>query len=162
MPCCILCCLPASRAVLKRFRRVSAILVCSTAKRKKRGEYILWLRKSQENFLVQWLIHILKTVHLQRLKRMPRSELTRHAKGIPFVNENVWKEYPFLSKKVVWLSWYRPLAQRGHVTNASFKQWAGILLMPKIDRAHKNNLTLNLKGNSFKGDILWHFDFSTK
>ena len=31
--------------------------------------------------------------------------------------------------------------------------------MPKIDRAHKNNLTLNLKGNSFKGDILWHFDF---
>ena len=139
-----------------------ALFWCSTAKRKKRGKYILWLRKSQENFLVQWLIHILKTVHLQRLKRMPRSELTRHAKGIPFVNENVWKEYPFLSKKVVWLSWYRPLAQRGHVTNASFKQWAGILLMPKIDRAHKNNLTLNLKGNSFKGDILWHFDFSTK
>ena len=27
MPCCILCCLPASQAVLKRFRRVSAILV---------------------------------------------------------------------------------------------------------------------------------------
>ena len=27
LPCCILCCLPASRAVLKRFRRVSAILV---------------------------------------------------------------------------------------------------------------------------------------
>ena len=25
-----------------------------------------------------------------------------------------------------------------HVTNASFKQWVGILLMPKIDRAHKN------------------------
>ena len=32
----------------------------------------------------------------------------------------------------------RPLALRGHVTNASFKQWVGILLMPKIDRAHKN------------------------
>ena len=30
----------------------------------------------------------------------------------------------------------RPLALRGHVTNASFKQWVGILLMPKIDRAH--------------------------
>ena len=30
---------------------------------------------------------------------------------------------------------------RGHVTNASFKQWVGILLMPKIDRAHKNYLT---------------------
>ena len=29
--------------------------------------------------------------------------------------------------------WYRPLALRGHVT----KQWVGILLMPKIDRAHK-------------------------
>ena len=27
MPCCSLCCLPASQAVLKRFRRVSAILV---------------------------------------------------------------------------------------------------------------------------------------
>ena len=27
------------------------------------------------------------------------------------------------------------------MTNASFKQWVGILLMPKIDRAHKNYLT---------------------
>ena len=35
----------------------------------------------------------------------------------------------------------RPLALRGHVTNASFKQWVGILLMPKIIRAHKNYLT---------------------
>ena len=35
----------------------------------------------------------------------------------------------------------RPLALRGHVTNASFKQWVGILLTPKIDRAHKNYLT---------------------
>ena len=35
----------------------------------------------------------------------------------------------------------RPLALRDHVTNASFKQWVGILLMPKIDRAHKNYLT---------------------
>ena len=31
----------------------------------------------------------------------------------------------------------RPLALRGHVTNASFKQRVGILLMPKIDRAIK-------------------------
>ena len=99
MPCCILCCLPGSRTVLKRFRRVSAILVCSTAKRKKRGKYILWLRKSQENFLVQWLIHILKTVHLQHKKRMPRSELTRHAKGIPFVNENVYEENTLFCQK---------------------------------------------------------------
>ena len=34
-----------------------------------------------------------------------------------------------------------PLASRGHVTNASFKQRGGILLMPKIDGAHKNYLT---------------------
>ena len=43
------------------------------------------------------------------------------------------------SKKHAFLLWYfnRPLALRGHMTNASF----GILLMPKIDRAHKNYLT---------------------
>ena len=35
----------------------------------------------------------------------------------------------------------RPLALRGHVTNTSLKQLVGILLMPKIDRAHKNYLT---------------------
>ena len=38
----------------------------------------------------------------------------------------------------------RPLALRGHVTNASFKQWVGILLMPKIDRANKNYYTLEI------------------
>ena len=36
---------------------------------------------------------------------------------------------------------YGPVALRGHVTNASFKQCVGILLIPKIDRAHKNYLT---------------------
>ena len=35
----------------------------------------------------------------------------------------------------------RPLALTGHVTNASLKQWVGILLTPKIVRAHKNYLT---------------------
>ena len=35
----------------------------------------------------------------------------------------------------------RPVALRGHVTNASLKRWVGILLMPKIDRAHKNYFT---------------------
>ena len=35
----------------------------------------------------------------------------------------------------------RPLALRGHVTNASLKQWVVILLLPKIDRTHKNYLT---------------------
>ena len=35
----------------------------------------------------------------------------------------------------------RPVALRDHVTNASFKRCVGILLMPKIDRAHENYLT---------------------
>ena len=39
---------------------------------------------------------------------------------------------------------FRPLVLRGHVTNASFKQWAGILVMPKIDRALENYLTLEI------------------
>ena len=38
----------------------------------------------------------------------------------------------------------RTLALRGQKTNASFKQWVGILLMAKIDRAHKNYLTTNI------------------
>ena len=38
--------------------------------------------------------------------------------------------------------WFnRPLALRGHVTNASLKQLVVILLLPKIDRTHKNYLT---------------------
>ena len=57
----------------------------------------------------------------------------------------------------------RPLALRGHVTNTSLKRLVGILLMPKIDRAHKNYLTCEIwEKKPFKGDILWHFDFSTK
>ena len=35
----------------------------------------------------------------------------------------------------------RPVALRGHVTNAFFKRWVAILLVPKIDRAHQNYLT---------------------
>ena len=38
----------------------------------------------------------------------------------------------------------RPLALRGHVTNTSLKQIVGVLLMPKIDRAHKNYLTCEI------------------
>ena len=48
------------------------------------------------------------------------------------------------SRLVNILSQNRPLAPRDHVTNASFKQWVGILLMPKIDRARKNYLTLEI------------------
>ena len=40
-----------------------------------------------------------------------------------------------------WTTVNRPLALRGHVTNVSFKQRVGILLMPKIVRARKNYLT---------------------
>ena len=82
-----------------------ALSWCSTAKRKKRGRCILWLRKSQENFLVQWLIYILKTAHLQQLKRMPCSELGMQ-KGYHLSMKTYTKGRPFLSKKVVWLSWY--------------------------------------------------------
>ena len=35
----------------------------------------------------------------------------------------------------------RPLVPRDYVTKVSFKQRVEILLMPKIDRAHKNYLT---------------------
>ena len=58
----------------------------------------------------------------------------------------------------------RPLALRGHVTNASFKQWVWVLLMPKIVKAHKNYLKPEIWEETyyFKGDILWHFDFSAK
>ena len=56
----------------------------------------------------------------------------------------------------------RPRALWGHATNTSLKQLVGILLMPKIDRAQKWSYMWNLRGKAFKGDILWHFDFSTK
>ena len=79
-----------------------ALFWCSTAKRKKRGKYILWLRKRQENLLDQWLIHILKTVHLQQLKRMPRSELGMR-KGYHLSMKTYTKRIPF---SVIWLSWY--------------------------------------------------------
>ena len=45
---------------------------------------------------------------------------------------------------------YRPLALRGHVTNASFKQ-----TLPKIDRARKNFLTPEIREETqCKEDIL--------
>ena len=49
----------------------------------------------------------------------------------------------------------RPLALRGHVTNASFKQWVGILLMPKIDRTHKNYLTPEIRGATHLREIFY-------
>ena len=53
------------------------------------------------------------------------------------LTEKGWEE----ATQVQWTKQNRPLALRGHVTYASFKQWVGILVMPKIDRARKNNLT---------------------
>ena len=56
----------------------------------------------------------------------------------------------------------KPLAPRGHVTNASFKQWVGMLLMPKINRAHKNYLTPEIwEEKHLRENVLWHLDFST-
>ena len=55
---------------------------------------------------------------------------------LPWVPEAFHARFP--------VSVNRPLALRGHVTNVSFKQRVGILLMPKIDRAHKNYLTAEI------------------
>ena len=55
----------------------------------------------------------------------------------------------------------RPLALRGHVTNASFKQWVGILLMRKIDRAHKNYRTPEIWEETYLREFfmaLWFFN----
>ena len=55
----------------------------------------------------------------------------------------------------------RPLALRGHVTNTSLKQLVGILLMPKIDRAHKNYLTPEIWEETHEGRYfmaLWFFN----
>ena len=49
----------------------------------------------------------------------------------------------------------RPLALRGHVTNASFKQWVGVLLMPKIDRARKNYLTPEIREETLLREIFY-------
>ena len=49
----------------------------------------------------------------------------------------------------------RPVALRGHVTNASFKRWVGILLMPKIDRPHKNYLTPEIWEETHLRDIFY-------
>ena len=55
--------------------------------------------------------------------------------SVPNLNsDNLWK----LKKQI---QSNRPLALRGHMTNASFKHWLGILLMLKIVKAHKNYLT---------------------
>ena len=49
----------------------------------------------------------------------------------------------------------RPLALRGHVTSASFKQWVGILLIPKIDRARKNYLTPEIWEETYLREIFY-------
>ena len=49
--------------------------------------------------ITSWCNDLFMTVHLQQLKRMPRSELTRHAKVIPFVNENVYEENTLFCQK---------------------------------------------------------------
>ena len=58
----------------------------------------------------------------------------------------------FQEKKITPIMFYHgPLALIGHMTNASFKQWLGILLMTKIDMEHiKIILPQNLRGNTIK------------
>ena len=51
-----------------------------------------------------------------------------------------WKDL-FLLQKLSIDDANRPLALRGHETNASLKQWVVILRLPKINRTHKNYLT---------------------
>ena len=75
-----------------------------------------------------------------------RQDKARKARLSKIIDDNV--ELPKASTVVIFfLLWglmtvvkigNRPLALRGHVTNASFKQRVGIL--PKIVRAHKNYL----------------------
>ena len=101
-----------------------ALFWCSTAKRKKRGKYILWLRKRQENLLDQWLIHILKTVHLQQLKRMPRFELGMR-KGYHLSMKTYTKRTPF---SVIWLSWYCWQVQS--------KKWRNTKIEPALNNTH--------------------------
>ena len=55
--------------------------------------------------------------------------------------EGAWNVMLNRIQSFIKISWSRPLALRGHVTDAFFKEWVGILLMPKIDRAHTNCLT---------------------
>ena len=49
----------------------------------------------------------------------------------------------------------RLLALRGHVTHGSFKQWVGILLMPKIVSAHKNYITPEIWEEMHLRDIFY-------
>ena len=52
---------------------------------------------------------------------------------------------------------HRPLAVRGHVTSTSLKQWFGILLMTKIDRALKNYLASGIweETHWFFNKVVW-------
>ena len=48
-----------------------------------------------------------------------------------------------------------PLAPRGHMTNAPLKQWVVILLLPKIDRTHKNYLTPKIWEQTYFREIFY-------
>ena len=67
--------------------------------------------------------------------------LKRPSLVLPTANPTAWERPWKRSWSNSVLTFDRPLALRGRVTNALFKQWLGILLMPKIVKAHKNYLT---------------------
>ena len=58
---------------------------------------------------------------------------------------NLWYSMNLLLKELLFRNaCNRPFALRGHVTNASLKQWVIILLLPKLVRTHKNCLTSDI------------------
>ena len=68
---------------------------------------------------------------------------------------------PKYANKVRTSTFNRPRALRGHVTNASFKQWVGTSQMPKIDRAHKIILHPRFERKRIQGTYfmaLWFFN----
>ena len=49
--------------------------------------------------------------------------------------------------------WNRPPTLKDHVTNSSYTQWVRILLMPKIDWAHMNYLTPQIREKTYLREI---------
>ena len=92
------------------------------------------------NNLIQYVFtsHLCNVYLTLQNSYVPTSQATKETVSFPQTSTSPRLWYCSLDSL---LSTNRPLALRDHMTNASFKQWVGILLMPKIDRAHKNYLT---------------------
>ena len=101
----------------------------------------------QENLGTNNLIRYVFSSHLCNVylslqnSYVPTSQATKETVSFPQTSTSPRLWYCSLDSL---LSINRSLAPRGHVTNASFKQWVGILQMPKIDKAHKSYLSPKL------------------